>query len=67
MNAVDTAERAGIDISLIEQSLRLTPEQRAREHQRALEMALQLQAAYQTSLSKRDDGTQSTPAETVRR
>jgi hypothetical protein len=67
MNVTEVAERAGIDLSLIEESLRLTPEQRAVQHQVALEMALQLEAAYQLSKGKRhDDGTQSTAAAALR-
>jgi hypothetical protein len=68
MNAKEAAEQAGIDLSLIEESLRLTPELRALQHQAALEMALQLEAAYHASNSKRhDDGTQQTAATTLRR
>ena len=68
MNAIQEAEQAGIDLSLIDESLRLTPEQRALQHQSALDMALQLECAYHASRSKRrDDGTQSTAAETLRR
>jgi hypothetical protein len=48
MNAIEAAEHAGFDMSLIEESLRRTPEQRALQHQAALEMALQLEAAYQS-------------------
>ena len=67
MNAVETVECVGIDLSLIEESLRLTPEQRTLQHQTALEMALQSEAAFQNSTSKReDDGTQSTLAASVR-
>lgn len=46
-NAIEAAELAGFDMSLIEESLRCTPEQRALQHQAALEMALQLETAYQ--------------------
>lgn len=68
MNAIQAAEHAGIDLSLIEESLRLTPEGRAVQHQAALDMALQLEAAYHASIGKRhDDGTQSTAATTLRR
>lgn len=49
MNAIEAAEHAGFDMSLIEASLRCTPEQRALQHQAALEMALQLEAAYQSA------------------
>jgi pheromone shutdown protein TraB len=68
MNAIQAAEQAGIDLSLIDESLRLTPEQRALQHQSALEMALQLEEAYNARRGeRRDDGTQSTAAKTLRR
>jgi hypothetical protein len=68
MNAIEAAEQAGIDLSLIEESLRLTPEQRALQHQSALAMALQLEEAYRASRGqRRNDGTQSTAAEALRR
>jgi hypothetical protein len=47
MNATEAAERAGIDLSLIEENLRLTPEQRALQHDSALELALLMEAAGQ--------------------
>jgi hypothetical protein len=37
------AHQAGIDMGLIETSLRLTPAQRLQEHQRALNFVLELQ------------------------
>lgn len=49
MFAIDEAVRAGIDLSLIDESLRLTSEQRAVQHQAALDMALQLEATYRAS------------------
>ncbi|CAK0749407.1 hypothetical protein CCP3SC15_1600002 [Gammaproteobacteria bacterium] len=62
MNAIEAAEHAGFDMSLIDDSLRCSPEQRALQHQSALEMALQLEAAYQSSQSKPyGDGTQPNP------
>jgi hypothetical protein len=64
MSAIEEAANAGIDLSLIEESLRLTPEQRAIQHQAALDMALQLEAAYRAR--SRHDGNQPTPAETLR-
>jgi hypothetical protein len=63
MSAIDEAVRAGIDLSLIEESLRLAPEQRALQHQAALNMALQLEAAYQ---SRANDRNQFTSAEALR-
>jgi hypothetical protein len=35
----------GFDMSLVEDALRMTPEQRILEHQRALDLALELEAA----------------------
>jgi hypothetical protein len=68
MNSIEAAEHLGIDLTLIEESLRLTPEQRALQHQRALQMALQMQAAYQARVERDgDDGTESTAADAVRR
>lgn len=55
VNAIEAAESAGIDLSLIEESLRLTPEQRALQHQAALEMALQLETAYKEALGRQKD------------
>lgn len=46
MNALESARQAGIDLSLIEENLRLTPEQRVQQHQLALDMAQQLCSAY---------------------
>ena len=42
MNAIQQAEQAGFDMSLVDESLRLTYEQRANQHQMALELALAL-------------------------
>ena len=35
----------GFDMSLVEDALRMTPEQRIAEHQRALDLVLELEAA----------------------
>ncbi len=35
----------GFDMSLVEDALRMTPEQRIQEHQRALDLVLEIQAA----------------------
>jgi hypothetical protein len=35
----------GIDMSLVEDALRMTPEQRIEEHQRALNLLLEIEAA----------------------
>jgi hypothetical protein len=40
-NAIGEAERAGFDLSLIEQNLRLNPEQRVRQHDKALALAVE--------------------------
>ena len=64
MSATDEAVRTGIDLSLIEESLRLTPEQRAIQHQAALNMALQLEAAF--NARREHDGNQSSSSETLR-
>jgi hypothetical protein len=43
MSAIQEAEQAGFDLSLVDESLRISPEQRALQHQRALELALELE------------------------
>ena len=43
--AVEEARRAGFDIDLIESNLAISPEERWRQHNLALEMALELQQA----------------------
>ena len=45
MSATEEAERAGIDISLIELSLGYSYDKRAQQHQAALELALELARA----------------------
>jgi hypothetical protein len=42
------AHDAGVDMSLIEDSLRLTPEQRLAEHQQVLDFLLEVQDASRT-------------------
>lgn len=44
-SALEDAERAGFDLSLIEESLRLSYDQRAMQHQEALNLALELERA----------------------
>jgi hypothetical protein len=39
--AIKEAERAGFDMSLVDASLMLTPEQRARQHDQALTLVLE--------------------------
>ncbi len=57
---IDEAERAGFDMSLIEESLRCSYEQRAIEHQRALDLALEMERVGQR-LRERSQST-STPS-----
>jgi hypothetical protein len=46
------AHKAGIDMSLIEDSLRLTPEQRLVEHQQVIDFLLEVQEAGQSHGAK---------------
>lgn len=46
------AHAAGIDMSLIEDSLRLSPEQRLAEHQQVIEFLLEIQEAGQAHGAK---------------
>lgn len=43
--AIEAANQAGIDVSLLDSNLALTPEERALRHESALELALALRAA----------------------
>lgn len=45
--ALEIADRAGIDLGLIDDNLRLTFEQRAMQHQAALDFALEVERAGQ--------------------
>ena len=45
MGAQKNAELAGFDLSLIDESLRSSPEQRVMQHQQALALARQLEMA----------------------
>ena len=45
--AAAEAEAYGIDLSLLEENLRLSPEERIRAHCRALQTALELRAAME--------------------
>jgi hypothetical protein len=60
MTAIEAAELAGIDLSLVEENLRLTPEQRALQHDSALELALAMEAAGR-KLRDAAEPTYSTP------
>jgi hypothetical protein len=44
-NAAEVAARAGIDLALIDDNLRLTHTERALQHQAALEFALEIERA----------------------
>jgi hypothetical protein len=46
------AHAAGIDMSLIEDSLKLTPEQRLAEHQQVIDFLLEVQEAGQSHGAK---------------
>jgi hypothetical protein len=45
MTPAQQAEEAGFDLSLVDESLRLTPEQRLLQHQAALELMLAMERA----------------------
>jgi len=45
MTPAQQAEAAGFDLSLVEESLRLTPQQRLLQHQAALELVLAMERA----------------------
>ena len=47
-----SAYEAGIDMSLIEASLKLTPEQRLAEHQQVIDFLLEVQSAGQAYAAK---------------
>jgi hypothetical protein len=55
-SAIEEAERAGFDLSLIEDSLSLSYDQRAIQHQQALNLALELERAGQ-ELRERSEPT----------
>lgn len=59
MTAVEQAQLAGFDMSLVEESLRCSYQQRALQHQAALELALELAAIGQRL---RDRAQQTVPA-----
>ena len=46
------AAKYGFDMSLVEDALRLTPEQRLEQHQRALDMILELKEAGENHAAK---------------
>ncbi len=46
--AIDEAEKAGFDLSLVDESLRLTAEERARQHDQALALVLEFERIRST-------------------
>ena len=63
MTAAEEAERAGFDLSLVDESLSYTPEQRVIHHQRALELMLEMERAG----GELRDTARSTPPTSLRR
>jgi hypothetical protein len=63
VNPIEEAEQAGFDLSLIEESLSYTYEQRALHHQAALNLAIEMEKAGQ-QLRER---AQSTTSASLRR
>ena len=45
LSPIETAEQAGLDLSLVDENLRLSPEQRVLQHEAALNLVLQMEAA----------------------
>ncbi|MEO8314034.1 MAG: hypothetical protein ABI645_04485 [Pseudomonadota bacterium] len=45
MSPLQQAEAAGFDLSLVDESLRLSPEQRLLQHQQSLELVLAVEQA----------------------
>ena len=60
-HAIEEASRAGFDLNLIEINLSLTPEERWRQHDMALEVVLDLEQAQLA----RDAGLQATTDTTL--
>jgi hypothetical protein len=56
VNSIEEAERAGFDLSLIEESLSYSYEQRAVHHQEALNLAIEMERAGRL-LRDRDQST----------
>jgi len=50
--AIREAEKAGFDLSLVDASLRLTPEERARQHDHALSLVLEFDRIRQERSEK---------------
>jgi hypothetical protein len=49
---VDEAETAGVDVSLIDEMLRLTPAERLRQNDRMATLAAKLRAAFETGAAR---------------
>lgn len=60
LSAVEEAERAGFDLSLIDDNLSLTYDQRAFQHQQALNLALEIERAGR-DLRERSEPPDSAP------
>jgi hypothetical protein len=58
VNPIEEAERAGFDLSLIEENLNYSYEQRAVHHQAALNLAVEMEKARR-QLRERDQSTTS--------
>jgi hypothetical protein len=58
LTAIQEAERAGFDLSLLEESLSYSYEERAVHHQRALDLALEMEKAGR-QLRERSQSTSS--------
>jgi hypothetical protein len=63
MTVLEDAERAGFDLSLIKEGLRRSYDERAAEHQAALELALELEMIGRNQR----ESAQPTTADTLRR
>ena len=63
LNPIEEAERAGFDLSLIDESLSYSYEQRALHHQAALNLALEMENAGR----RIRDRHQPTPSASLRR
>lgn len=59
LSAIEEAERAGFDLSLIDDNLSLSYDQRAIQHQQALNLALELERAGR-ELRERSESVNST-------
>ena len=60
IDAQKIAELAGFDLSLIDESLRSSPEQRVLQHQQALALALQLEMAGKDLRERAESSTAAT-------